>query len=384
MNSQEYANKNSLRKYPFVDDANLTASTGTLIPNNLILDAAIYPNIPDVRIRVTRIEITLTQIRITLTDGTTTYPVLVFARTKDTALPVSVTGLRAVFTFGDAVLTFAVGVYDMSAYIVDSLVYPVSRYVSSVSFEDIVFTESFTITEGSNTTFDESTITVLANAGTGLYTVCPDIQGIYSVNGISPEDGNLVLAADGCFGLLTSTNTITISDVCQSPCTSEKLNDLAHYINRVNDGIKDLAEGILTWKDDTLVVDIDEYVNDTSVQRETPYTKSTIVVTGVAKPTTDYEVYNTYFTLRLYVYNPSKDPISAVSTVVVTGAEDTVLKYIDAAGAEATATIPCKSFGIVQLSGRIVHIKGSVASATATITCDDGYGSVSEIINALA
>jgi hypothetical protein len=141
-----------------------------------------------------------------------------------------------------------------------------------------------------NTTFSLSqpstgSLEVKRGLGAGIHDDCPvsgEIQDIYSVNGIVPDDaGKMYLKTSACYsanvltandvilfgeylapynafevydieGNKTSVNlsygftdhAITIENFCKPKCAPENLAAFAHYLNRVTDGAKELVTSV--------------------------------------------------------------------------------------------------------------------------------------------
>lgn len=129
-----------------------------------------------------------------------------------------------------------------------------------------------------STIADSISLDVGAGLGAGLYDNCPkeDEMSVYSIANVTPDNyGGIFIKATSCYtyNVLNSTNGVLIeglnptpADVfaysleepqhaiyfqnfCSPKCPRENITAFAHYLNRITDGAKELAETVANKKE---------------------------------------------------------------------------------------------------------------------------------------
>ena len=418
MNSLEYLNENGLKKYPFVDGATLAPTNGIQIPSDLLVDAGLYPSASNIRIWLVAMQQTALNISFTFkwvkpdaSNGT--YPAVVITLSSIEQLlrtTFSVAGLSGFLTFGAGVVGLPVNVYtftDDSNFIVDSRILPISPKITTITVANFDLggattaiassTTDFTIKEGSNTQFLPQTggeqLSVVPGVGTGLFDPCGGDLVVRTVNGVPTTSGSFIFATDACQRLVPSAHSLFIENLCTAGCSAQLIEDSAYYINRVNNGLTQMGNLIKNLRDN-LAAEINNYNSVTVPARETPYAIPTLARYGNGKPSSGTQANYTYFTMRMYVYNPSTTPV-VVTAAGTTGAGSTLVSiaYLDKDGTPIATTIPgsppsfcagastpcesfsvgCRAFVVVKLTVRVFN--PAFGGIDSTVKIDTTIGS---------
>jgi len=254
--NQEWLNRNSLRNYPFREDARLIPVddqgiqiTDIRLPNYLVVDCVL--TVPTPSLALTLIDVHLAQfakvanlMTFTFTDhdalNVATLAVDTAQHTKNQAYPIAGTGtytdVRGKLVVGDLATLAADlpdGLYEFTATdgaLESTVVRPDIRGVRSLQVDQDGTLSAYLfghikLVEGTNirlTYIEEyNAIRIDAIDGSGLNEECecPDLEAqcVRLINGIPIEDAEII--GDGqCVSVTTEGNRIVISDTCSEPC----------------------------------------------------------------------------------------------------------------------------------------------------------------------
>lgn len=371
----DYLDKNSRRKYPLVDSADLSTNISDL-PESLLLDCRfISESISD--FQLISVNYTASVATIVVKQDSIYTTITITSPVSRVASTFSTGGITGYFIFGDGLFSLVSATYTLNnpPNFLSSvaLVKPVS--VQQITLPTGTYTSSLTIQTGSNINVANTAINVDVGSGTGLYDACSAEAGIKTINGIASAKGSFFVSTDACYNLTKkSADTILITPTCTSGCTPDNFNDTAYYLNRINDGISQYGAVLQSLRND-MALDISTVMDTVNPARVKPYVSGAITKYGSS---VSDATGTTFYTVICYVYNPSSVPISASVGYIVTGnAAPVSFNVYDSEGGsnpgysltgymltEGGSFLVAESGGIIELEGQT-----AVAIGSFTVPC---------------
>lgn len=369
----EYLANNELLKYPFVDSTTMLSTNTVTLANDTFLDCLIGAfdistsfNAELTRLRISGATTYLTIRYYTLT-GTTIYTKVFTFNNVDIVEKEAVSAttdeawINVIFGKGYATLS---STYDESftnlVFVNNVLVQP-TPVVTSITFKNngttfkvISYDEEdenrdAVFEAGSNIAFvinsSTANLDVSPGYGTGLYDACSEELYIGTINGVAPDNSNnFLLLTDQCYTTTPQEHGLLLENHCSPKCTKEQLDNFAHYLNRVKDGLETLAELAANTADE-LQTQITNYNSTIALTKHNPYIKYNYAkYKGMGS--------NIFYSVIVGIYNPSQEELPIDITIATTGTvkTDTIRWKVkdDTAillATEKADTLPCLSVG---------------------------------------
>ena len=248
----EWIAENSIRNYPFTDHTDTRP-----LATNVFVDALIVPLNSNIRSVV---------LNSYFSDGSTVIIGITFNLFSGFSHPLDVLTFASVVPgqlythsssnclfkviFGAGISTPIATISGLSVPFCPTVLLPYTPRVSQIAVTTVngdttipAFTSTANLHVGSNILFENpSFLSVYPGAGTGLYDGCNHYDtAIKTINKLGPASGNFTVGGDSCYVKTYSpTHSLTVTNICSSPCPSEYFDAIAHYTNRVVDGASSL------------------------------------------------------------------------------------------------------------------------------------------------
>lgn len=399
--SLEYLTGNSIRKYPFSDSSSLVSGSSWTLPNDAFLDFAFnsFDTSKSITVKLKSIVATTTldftfSARdiddVEIEDDIQVSIPLVFTPFNTYGVSNSSYALR--FVLGRGLLGLTNGfsqTFTNTAVILGSLCYPLVPVVSSILlynqgdlFRTITADQEsdvqLELSGGANITFADNgkvRMNVVPGAGTGLYDPCNGELYISSINEIKANNyGGFLLLSDDCYRQDQVENGLVLENLCTPKCTSDQFKAVAHYTNRLNDGLSDLGAFAAALAQE-LKDKIADYTTNIAPNKNNPYTKANF--TKYPSVTAGQKL----FSIVVGLFNPKYDDVSVTigATGVTAVANSVRLKLgpttaISSSLSPVTTTLPCLTVGRYEFVVKAV-------SGTATISGTIGGIAFSHTLN---
>lgn len=295
--SVEWLNQNSLRNYPFREDAGLRPndSTGALIedgwrlPNYLVVDFAVCTSGADYSpiLYLSRLSLVGDIASMTFSDENGEAAFAVGFTATDTAKAITGTGsfadCRGVIRFGDVARFFdetPEGAYSFSldeTLIEPSCIRPSAVGVRSIATKDasgyltggLMGDVKLVAGENVNIKYDveSNALIISADPNSGYTDECPcaedDGYFVRTINGINTED--VTLEGDDCFDISVENGVIKIRDKCSKPCCGcAEVTFINNTVNMLKSSTTTLERNV-----DILSDRVNSFVNNYLLARKT-------------------------------------------------------------------------------------------------------------------
>lgn len=303
----EYLSGNELLKYPFKDNTSQISNNNVELPTSVFADIIVALKTSDITAvsidQINRPDSTTASIRFNYTGhapNTLTFDITDAAKHELLSFDLTHVAIRLVpgsgfIDFFQSLPIATVQSYDLA--FDDAAVFLHVPRVKQVAFYNLDELEA--VVQGSELVENELLLAggnnvslvseknklvaaVVVGAGAGLYNPCGNDLVIKSINNTpgDPLYKNFTLLADGCYTMERGDGVVNdfglqIANVCTPKCTAEQLSAFAHYLNRVKDGMSDIANNASSIYDD-LQTAIEDYKTTVLPTLLAPFIKSAI------------------------------------------------------------------------------------------------------------
>lgn len=390
MTNLEFRSYNQLRKYPFKDTSSLVSTESLILNDTIITDLLVYRFAPvmytaqlsSVVVNTGSSTVTLTIVLKELNGSTLTslVKVIPFSSCVPNELYTSQDsnyGIKLIFGLGitafittNKTLTFSSGNAD----ILESNCISPTKLVSSIvlqnnsnSFDTIASGEELELDAGANILLDDGGISVIPEAGTGLFNPCSDDLNILSINFVTPDaKNNFVITADSCYRIDAQENGLYLDNQCKPKCTDIQFKALGNYMLRIKDGTNTISELAKDLANE-LLASIEEYKTGEALTKNDQYSRH-----AVSKfPTSSIGQF--YYSVVIGFFNPTGEDLLLNCSVSGGTAVANTIRLVTPLGTEVLGSltlvnkvIPCGTRSSLEFV-----VKASTLNLTFTGTLGD-------------